>query len=449
MTVRSCVECGAPVRPRDRDRCSRCHRRAQPTRACRGCGQLRLVVAHGLCDPCWHRDPDRLFRRAERVAAGLEQPPGWFGDFVAHAAARHCVEHTSLMVGRLGRMLAETGPTNPQALLERARQPGRSMGVMARALEDFFVEAGLAFALDHAARLSEGRRQRRLAETPEPLRAATARFADALVAGQERARRAGTRPRADRTIEDDLAIVRDLARFLVAERAKADWASAETGDVDAFLACRPLSRARRLGALHNFFRWAKAHRVVLVDPTKKISARRHRAPRSMILSLTEQRRLFRRWTTDPQAHPHECLLGLMALLHAASSNELRQLKVSDIDIGTHTVRLGRRRHRVPLDPATWAALQRCLDHRDRLATHNPHVIVTHITKSRRTPASDQYLWRVFDPAGTTTRPLRATRLVDLIANLDPKVVSEAIGMDTAGILPYAADQVQDLRLSNM
>jgi site-specific recombinase XerD len=449
VTARVCVDCGAPVRPRDRDRCSRCHRRAEPTRACASCGRLRLIAGRGLCESCWQRDPDRLFRQTERIAARLEHSPVWLADFAAHAAARHCVGRSSLMIGRLGRILTEPGPTNPQALLERVRQPGRSMGALARTLEDFFVDAGLAFPLDHAAQLSAGRRRRRVEGTPELLRPAVARFADALIAGQQRARRAGTRPRGERTIEDDIAIVRDLARFLIAERAKTDWASTDAGDVEAFLTERPLSRARRLSALRGFFRWAKANRFVLVDPTKTISARRPRAPRSTILTLAQQRRLFRRWTTHPDAHPHECLVGLLALLHAASSMELRGLKVSDVDAARRAIRLGRRPHPVPLDPATWTALQRCLEHREQLATHNPHVIVTYLTKTRSTPASDQYLVRVLDPAGISSRPLRATRLVDLIASLDPKLVCEAIGMNTAGVLPYAADQVQDVRLANL
>jgi hypothetical protein len=77
------------------------------------------------------------------------------------------------------------------------------------------------------------------------------------------------------------------------------------------------------------------------------------------------------------------------------------------------------------------------------------VIVTTHTKTRRTPASDQYLVRVLDPVGITTRTLRATRILDLLASLDPKLVCEALGMDPAGILPYAADQVQDTRLTDL
>lgn len=446
---RQCVDCSRPVRPRERDRCSRCHRRSNPARSCRACGELRVIVGFGLCDPCWHRDPDLPFRQAQRLAARLADPPEWLDAFVAHAAARNCVGRTSLMVSHLGRLIAEAGPTTPQALLERARRPGRSVGALARTLEDFFIDAHLAFPLDHEARLAAGRRQRRVGETPEPLRPAVARYADALVAGQERARRAATRPRNHRTLADDVAIVRDLARFLVAERAKTDWATVEATDVEAFLAQKPLSRGRRRSVVGQFFRWAKAHRVVLTNPTLGLPSGRVRGFRGRTLSLAEQRRLFRRWTTDPAAHPHECLVGLLALLHVASSAQLRHLQVADIDSAGRTIKLDGRPHPVPLEPVSWQALQRCLAHRDKLATHNPHVIVTNITRTRRTPASDQYLVRVLDPAHIGTRTLRATRLVDLIASLDPKLVCEAVGMNPAGVLPYAADYVQDTLLTNL
>lgn len=36
-----------------------------------------------------------------------------------------------------------------------------------------------------------------------------------------------------------------------------------------------------------------------------------------------------------------------------------------------------------------------------------------------------------------------------IASLDPKLVCEAVGMNPAGILPYAADHVQDTVLANL
>ena len=410
---------------------------------------MTVIVAHGLCDNCWQQDPARLAGQVQRLAARLGDPPAWLADFAEHAAARHCTGRTSLMIGRLGRLLAETGQAAPQAILEKASQPGRSAGTLARALEDFFTDAGLAFPADHAARREAARRQRRVEETPEPLRPALERYAAALAAAQQRARRAGTRPRADRTLTDELAVLRDLARFLAAGRAKTDWATAQAADLEAFLALRPASRARRLTILRSFFRWARSSRLVLTDPAAGLSARQPRGYHPRTLPVAEQRRLFRRWTTDPAVHPHEALTGLLALLHATPSRELRHFKITDIDAGARTIRLGRRPHPVPLDPASWHALQRCLDHRERLGTRNPHVIVTTHTRTRRTPASDQYMVRVLDPVGIGSRTLRATRLVDLVASLDPKLVCEALGMDPAGILPYAADHVQDIRLADL
>ncbi len=447
--TRACLDCGRPVRPLGRARCGRCHRRANPTQPCRTCGELRLIVGLGLCDNCWHQDPDRPFRQLQRLKTRLEDPPDWLDDFVAHAAARNCAGRTSRMISHLGQLLSEPGVASPPTLLERARRPGRSIGALARTLEDFFVDKHLAFPLDHEGRLAANRRQRRIDETPAPLRSAVARYADALAAGQARARRAATRPRSDCTIVDDIAILRDLARFLITERAKTDWAAVEVADIEAFLADKPLSRPRRRGVAGQFFRWARSQRIVLTNPTIGLRSGRIRGFRGRTLSLAEQRRMFRRWTTNPDAHPHECLVGLLALLHAASSAQLRHLKITDVDPAGRTIKLDGRPQPVPLEPASWQALQRCLHHRQTLRTHNPHVIVTNITRTRQTPASDQFLVRVLDPAQIGTRDLRATRLVDLIASLDPKLVCEAVGMSSAGVLPYAADHVQDTLLANL
>ena len=178
------------------------------------------------------------------------------------------------MISRLGRLLAETGTATPQAILEQATRPGRSAGTLARALEDFFTDAGLAFPADHAARREAARRQRRIQETPQPLRPAVARYAAALTTAQQRARRAGTRPRADRTLADDLAVLRDLALFLAGGQGKTDWATVQAADLEAFLAVRPASRARRLTTLRSFFRWARASRLILANPAAGIRAGR-------------------------------------------------------------------------------------------------------------------------------------------------------------------------------
>lgn len=91
-------------------------------------------------------------------------------------------------------------------------------------------------------------------------------------------------------------------------------------------------------------------------------------------------------------------------------------------------------------------MQRCLDHRDALTTDNPHLLVTRGTKATRAPASAPYLSHVLDPVGLAPRILRSTRLVDLVATLDPKLVAAAFGMDPEGVLPYLADHVDQGRL---
>jgi hypothetical protein len=133
--------------------------------------------------------------------AALDEAPDWLVRFAEFATDRHCVARACLMVSAVGALAVDGHSTHPQAMLERSRRPGRSAGALARTLEEFLVGEHLAFGLDQEARLTHGRRQRRVDATPEPFRSAVRAFAEHLVRSQERARRAGTRPRgADREI---------------------------------------------------------------------------------------------------------------------------------------------------------------------------------------------------------------------------------------------------------
>jgi site-specific recombinase XerD len=480
---RVCADCGGPVRRRDRDRCTRCHHRRErerarracprcgkpgylreetgwcgscsrpgppkdPPRICAACGELRRHCGSGQCGRCWLKNRQRPFVAAAALAARLQDPPPWLGGFAGYAAAGFTPARAAGLVGQLGRLLDDGGPQHPQVLLERSRLlgRGRSPGTLARTLEAFFVTCGLALPTGQAERLAAGRRQRRIDAVPGPLRPAAAAFASACLTARERARRAGTRPRSDSTIEHRLSAVRDLAVFLAAERGKRDWATADVHDIEAFLAARPANRKSRLAALRQFFAWARASRLILADPTRGLTAREPRGFRGPTAGLALQRQLFRRWTTGQAAHPHECLTGLLALLHGATCAELRGLAVTDIDEVARVVRLGRRPVPTPLDPASWAALQRCLDHRAKLGTVNQHVLVTRQTKSTREPASAYYLSHILDPAGVRPKLLRGTRLAELVATLDPKLVSAAFGLRPEGVMVYLADHVDEGRL---
>ena len=202
----------------------------------------------------------------------------------------------------------------------------------------------------------------------------------------------------------------------------------------------------RLTFARQFFRFARTHRIVLVDPTRTLSVTTPRGFTGTTLTLDEQRHLFGRWTSGPTVNPHEALLGVLALLHGAASIEVRMLRLDDIDPTRRTIRLGHRPQPVPLDPDTWSVLERCLAHRQSQRTENPHLVVTRGTKAGEEPASTAYFSHLLDPAGVTARTARCTRLAALVNSVDPKLVAAAFGMNTQGVMFYLADRVDDARL---
>jgi hypothetical protein len=84
---------------------------------------------------------------------------------------------------------------------------------------------------------------------------------------------------------------------------------------------------------------------------------------------------------------------------------------------------------VPLAPASWQVLQRCLAHRDGQHTASPYVIAT---KAGRAPASAASISHVLDQRGVPPRMLRCTRLADLVNTMDPRLVAAAFGMSPKG-----------------
>jgi len=116
------------------------------------------------------------------------------------------------------------------------------------------------------------------------------------------------------------------------------------------------------------------------------------------------------------------------------------------DRAARSVRLGRRPQPVPLDPATWDAVERCLRYHRDLRTANPHLLVTRKTKATRVPASEDCARNLLRPAGVTPRLLRCTRLASLTVSTDPKLVSAAFGIHPQAAAHYLADHVDAARM---
>ena len=123
--------------------------------------------------------------------------------------------------------------------------------------------------------------------------------------------------------------------------------------------------------LRQFFRFARNRKLILADPTRGLAAAAPRGFTGQTIALDQQRDLFRRWTTSPYAHPHEALLGILALLHGASSSEVRHLRVSDIDADGQDDPARQPPAPGAARPGELAGLQRCLAHREQPAHRQP------------------------------------------------------------------------------
>ena len=202
--------------------------------------------------------------------------------------------------------------------------------------------------------------------------------------------------------------------------------------------------------MRQFFRFAVRRRLVLTNPATTISASQQQGFHGPSLTRDQQRDLFRRWTAPGSGiHPHEAAVGLLALIHGATTQELRHLTTDAIDPATQTVHLPGRPHPTPLDPWTWAAVQAGLDHRQQLRSENPHLLITMQTKATRAPANAHYVKNTVTPAGVRPRILRSSRLLAMVNTADPKLVAEAYGMTRDAVTAYLADRIDPTRLPDL
>ncbi|MGH3948629.1 MAG: hypothetical protein ACRDSE_05835, partial [Pseudonocardiaceae bacterium] len=388
-----------------------------------------------------------VHRCADKLASQMAPAPEWFTGFGVVLAQRTAPTRAVSLLHQLAELLAHTSHT-PTAVLQAAQHPAPAVGALARALEAYFVASRLALPLDTSEQGAALRRARRVAETPPVFRSLVAAFDAHQLDSRERARRAGTKPRSDRTLEINLTATRDLALFLTAHRPDvSEWTLVGVADIDAFLATFDNAgyRARQLHALQGFFRFVRRDRHILVDPTHTLKCNSNAPFHGEVLQPARQRDLFRRWTTDAaELHPHEPTVGLLGLLHGASVHELRSLHVTHIDLDAATVKLGRRPQPTPLDPATIAALHRCIEFHKGHGKTNTHLLVSQKSKTTGDPVSVAYLAKLLTPASVTAQALRATRLAHLVTVMDPVLVATAFGIRRGAALHYLADTVVPL-----
>ena len=442
--MQPCPLCGQRrVLPVGLDMCGMCVRRTRPRkkptpRICARCGRLNKHVAHGLCSACYQKDHDSL---APWIAGALtrlgDSVPEWFGP-LAEDLGERCAPGVAMKHLRRIEHLLTQGAQSPGALVAIMRSTGRSPGDTARVVNEFFAGSGLgSYLSDEGDRRSAGRRNRRLARAPIRLRPAVAAFADYLMSSRSRAVLVGGRGLRDATIEARLADIAALGNHL-AERGITDWAAVAVADIENFLGDK--SR-HRLASCRMFFAFARRRKLILINPTAGITRARPGGFAGKTVNNAEQHRLIRRWTrTD--IDPRERVVGLLALLHGATSTQIRDLQVADIDPKAGTMIITGRPYLVPVDPITLAAIDSVLTARAALRTTNPHLLLTKDSRMHDTACSPYFMTHILDLAKTSPALLRQTRLADLAHALDPRLVAAAFGMTAGGALHYVFDAVE-------
>lgn len=387
-----------------------------------------------MCKPCYEHSPRTVQTRAAAWAHRMPAVPSWWDAFTTHLLTHRHPFYAGDIVTHTARLILDTHTTDPRTLHDHALH---SNPRLVRPLTGFFH----AHHLHDAPRAVEettaaARRERRIEAVPAPLRPAVRGFAQTLLAQRERAAALGLRPNQLKTIEIRLDTVRDLSLHATG-RGHQTWASLTTADLEAFLARNSARRASWLAGLHQFFAHAQRTGAVLHNPAAPLDAPQPRGFRGATLTLDEQRTLYHRWNGPGEMHPHEAFIGLAALLHAATTTELRLLTLDHLTPARHAVRFPGRSVDLVLDGATWKALKGCLAHRASLGTDNPHVLVTRLTRTTHGPAGAAHIRDSLTPVGLLPRILRSTRLLTLAAELDIKQLTAALGMSYAGAAHYA------------
>ncbi|MFB8273437.1 hypothetical protein ACFC96_43595 [Streptomyces sp. NPDC055955] len=363
----------------------------------------------------------------------MPTPPSWWSDLAAHLAEHRHPIYAADVVATIARLILTATTSEPRTLLAHARNDTPEL---VGSLTDFFRTHG---HLDPPPGLADqraaARRARRIEAIPALLRPQVTGFADTLLLQREQAQQLGLRPNQLKTIEIRLDAVRDLAVHLHAE-GHMSWAGVTTADLESFLALNPARRASRLAGLRQFFACAHRAKAVLHNPAGPVTAVQQRGFHGPTLTPSQQRTLYRRWATSRNIHPHEAFIGLAALLHAASIAELRRLTDSGINSHHQSVQFPGRSAALPLDNATWTALERCREHRRGLGSDNPHLLVTRLTRTHRGPAGAAHIRDSLAPLGLLPRILRSTRLLTLADELDIKVLTASLGMSYAGVAHY-------------
>jgi integrase len=145
-------------------------------------------------------------------------------------------------------------------------------------------------------------------------------------------------------------------------------------------------RAGTFTALRSLFQFAKRHRLIFADPTRRLSV--GRAPGRVLQPMTDAEiaEVKKVAVTSEQR-----LVVVLAAIYAMRASAIRRLTLDDIDLSRRQIRI--RGHHKKLSELAHRALVDWLRDRHRQWPHTPnrHVLISWKSAAGTEPVSDYYL----------------------------------------------------------
>lgn len=193
-------------------------------------------------------------------------------------------------------------------------------------------------------------------------------------------------------------------------------------------------RRSTVTALRSLFGWATTSGVIFRDPTRRLNPLPTEPPTRQPLAPDQITP-----TVKAATQPHTRLAVVLAAVHAARQGDIRNMQLSDIDIGERRLTIAA--HTRPLDDLTRNALNDWLNYRRQRwpNTANPHLFISRETALQLGPVSHHWLTRILRGMPATLERLRIDRHLDeaIISGADPLHLTEVFGIGQNTALRYA------------
>ncbi|MGW4770025.1 hypothetical protein ACWEO2_18500 [Nocardia sp. NPDC004278] len=186
-------------------------------------------------------------------------------------------------------------------------------------------------------------------------------------------------------------------------------------------------------ALRSLFRFAKSHRLIFLDPTRRLHC--GAAPRRTLLPMTDDQVDT---VTGTAVTPMQRLVVALVAIYAARATPLRLLTLDNIDLPRRRIRIGGTVH--PLTEFAHDTLTSWLTFRQHRwpGTPNPHLIVSADSVLGTAPVTDDYLTWHLNLLGVQLEHIRGDRILQeaFSTNADPLRLVIAFGLSEKTAVEY-------------